>query len=70
MYQDNQSAIKQENNGIQSSSKRTRHINIRYSFIPDSITEQEASMEFSPTLEMIGGYSVKALQGVSILLLS
>ena len=42
IYQDNQSAIRLEKNGKQSSSKRTRHINIRYCFITDGIIKQEA----------------------------
>ena len=63
IYQDNQIAIKSENNSRQSSSKRTRHINIRYYFITDRITTQEVSMELCPTLEMIREYFTKALQG-------
>ena len=41
IYQYNQSAIKLDNNGKQSSSKRTRYINIRYYFITDRIMKQE-----------------------------
>jgi hypothetical protein len=37
LHQDNQSAILLEKNGKASSSKRTRHINIRYYFITDRI---------------------------------
>ena len=37
LYQDNQSAMKMENNGRSSSGKRTRHINIRYFFITDRV---------------------------------
>ena len=37
LYQDNQSAIKLEMNGGQSSRNITRHINIRYYFITDRI---------------------------------
>ena len=62
IYQDNQSAIILEKNGSRSSSKRTSHINIRYSFITDRIINQEASVEFCPTLDMIGDYFKKALQ--------
>ena len=61
--QENQSAIRLENNGKQSISKRTRHINIRYYFITDIIMKQEASVEFCPTFDMIGDYFTKALQG-------
>ena len=63
IYQDNQSAIRLEKNGKQSSSKRTRHINIRYYFITDRIMKQEASVEFCPTFDMIGDYFTKELQG-------
>ena len=63
IYQYNQSAIKLENNGRQSSSKRTRHINIRYYFITDRIMKQEVYVEFCPTLDMIGGYFKIVLQG-------
>ena len=37
IYQDNQSAIRLEKNGKQFSSKRTRHIKIRYYLITDRI---------------------------------
>ena len=63
IYQDNQSAIKLENNGRLSSSKPTIHISIRYYFITDITTKQEASLEFCTTLYMIGDYFMKALQG-------
>ena len=63
IYHDNYSIIKLENNGRQLSSKRTRQINIRYYLITDRITKQEASVEFCPTLENIGDYFKKAIQG-------
>ena len=63
IYQDNQSVIRLENNGKRSSSKRMRHINIRYYFITDSIMKQEASVEFCSTFDMIGDYFTKSLQG-------
>ena len=37
VYQDNESTIILENNGKASSSKRTKHINIRYYFVTDNI---------------------------------
>ena len=61
IYQDNQSAIRLDKNGRQSSSKITRHINIRYYFITDRIIKQESSVEFSLIFDMIGDYSTKAL---------
>ena len=41
IYQDNKSAMLLEENGRASSSKRTRHINIRYFFVADRIANQE-----------------------------
>ena len=38
-------------------------MNIRYYYITDRIVNQEASVEFFPTLDMIGDYFTKALQG-------
>ena len=63
IYQDIQSAIKLENNGGISSRKWTRHTNIRYYFITDRVTNQEAYVEFCTTLEMIEDYFKKAMQG-------
>ena len=63
IYQDNKSAIRLYKNGRQSSSKRTRHINIRYYFITHRFMKKEASVEFCPTFDMIGDYLTKALQG-------
>ena len=61
IYQDNQSAIRLDNNCKRSSSNSTRHINIRYYFITDKIMKQEASVEFCPNFDMIGDYFTKAL---------
>ena len=63
IYQDNQSAIRLKKNGRRSIINRTRHINIRYYFITDRIVKQEESVEFFPTLDMIGDYFTKTLQG-------
>ena len=63
IYQDNQIAIILEKNGKQSISKRTRHINMRYYFITYRIINQEVSVEFCPTFDMIGYYFTKVLHG-------
>lgn len=63
MFQDNKSAILLEKNGMKSSSKRTRHLNIRYFFVQDKIERGEISMEYCPTGEMIGDFFTKPLQG-------
>ena len=67
MYQDNQSAILLENNGKKSSSKRTRHINIRYYFITDRVKNGELEIEYFPTDDMVADYFTKPLQGKKFL---
>ena len=63
VYQDNQSAILLAKNGRGSSSKRTRHINIRYFFVADRIASREVKVEYCPTGEMIADFFTKPLQG-------
>jgi hypothetical protein len=63
IYQDNQSAILLAKNGRGSSSKRTRHINIRYFFVANRIASKEVKVEYCPTGEMIADYFTKPLQG-------
>jgi hypothetical protein len=60
---DNQSSMLLENNGRASSSKRIRHINIRYFFITEHIAAGEVKIEYCPTGEMIADYFTKPLQG-------
>eukprot|EP00804_Cyclotella_cryptica_P019093 CCRYP_021211-RA/>CCRYP_021211-RA protein AED:0.16 eAED:0.16 QI:0/0/0/0.66/1/1/3/0/1057 len=52
IYQDNKSSITLERNGRTSSSKRTKHIKIRYFFIKDMIDQQEVEIQHCPTTEM------------------
>ena len=63
LYQDNKSTILLENNGKQSSSKRTRAINIRYFFITDQVKKGNVMVEYLPTKEMVADYFTKPLQG-------
>lgn len=63
LYQDNKSAILLETNGKKSSSKRTRALNIRYFFLTDQVEKGNVTIEYCPTLEMIGDYMTKPLQG-------
>jgi hypothetical protein len=63
LYQDNQSAMLLEKNGKRSSSKRTRHINIRYFFITDCIANGHVSVEYCPTEDMLADIFTKPLQG-------
>ena len=63
LYQDNQSAILLEKNGKASSSRRTKHINIRYFFITDRVDKGDVSLVWCPTADMIGDYATKPVQG-------
>jgi hypothetical protein len=63
LYQDNQSAMLLEKNGRASSSKRTRHINVRYFFITDRIKSRELNVAYCPTGDMVADYFTKPLQG-------
>ena len=63
IYQDNKSAMLLEQNGRASSSKRTRHINIRYYFVTNRINCGEIKLKYCPTTEMLGDYFTKPLQG-------
>ena len=46
-----------------SSSKRTRHLNVRYFFIHDRIEAKEVRVEYCPTADMLGDFFSKPLQG-------
>ena len=63
LNQDNTSSIRLEKNGKSSSTKRTKHINIRYFFITDRVKKGEVSIEYCPTDDMIADYFTKPLQG-------
>ena len=63
LFQDNKSSMLLEKNGKASSSKRTKHINVRYFFITDRVSKGEVSVEWCPTGDMIGDYMTKPLQG-------
>jgi hypothetical protein len=52
-----------EKNGKASSTKCTKHINIRYFFITDRFNKEIVSVVWCPTGEMIGDYATKPLQG-------
>ena len=62
--QDNTSAIQLERNEWKSSSKRTKHINIRYFLITDRLKAGDVSrVIYKPTGDMKSDYLTKALQG-------
>jgi hypothetical protein len=63
VHQDNLSAKLLELNGRGSSSKRTRHMNIRYFFVGDVAARKHITIEYCPTDEMIGDFFTKPLGG-------
>jgi hypothetical protein len=63
LFQDNKSAMLLESNGRGSSSKRTRHIDIRYFFIKDRVDRGEIQIEHCHTNKMIADFFTKPLQG-------
>jgi hypothetical protein len=63
VYQDNQSARLMETNGKLSSSKRTRHIDIRYFFVADSVAAGEIILKYYLTGIMLADYFTKQFQG-------
>jgi hypothetical protein len=65
LYQDNQSAMLLEINGQKSSTKRTRHLNIRYYFVTDRIRAKKLTVEYCPTGEMWADVFTKPLQGAA-----
>jgi hypothetical protein len=63
IYQDSQSTMLLAMNGTASSSRRTRHINIRYFFVADRVASGEVKIEYCPTAQMLADYFTKPLQG-------
>eukprot|EP00957_Ditylum_brightwellii_P027148 2052743-Ditylum_brightwellii.AAC.1 len=62
VYQDNQSLLELKKHGKGSSGKRTRHINIRYFFVTDRISNKELTVEYCPTELMVANFYTKPLQ--------
>lgn len=65
LYQDNKSAILLETKGKESSSKRTRHINIRYFHIMDLVEKNRLKIEYRSSQEMAADFFTKPLQGAA-----
>ena len=63
LYQDNKSAILLEKNGRASSSKRTKHIEIRYYYVADRVAKGDLTIVWCPTDKMIADFLTKPLQG-------
>ena len=63
LMQDNEGAIKLEKHGRKSSSRRTRHMDMRYFFIKDRLESEGIEVKYCPTEAMIADYFTKPLQG-------
>ena len=63
IYQDNKSTILLSENGRGSSSKRTKHLDVRYFFITDRIKRGEVKVAYCPTENMLADFFTKPLQG-------
>jgi hypothetical protein len=63
LYQDNQSAIKIEQNGKLSSGQKTKHMDARYFFIKDRLHTEGIEVKYCPTELMIADFFTKPLQG-------
>ncbi|KAI2506453.1 Reverse transcriptase (RNA-dependent DNA polymerase) [Fragilaria crotonensis] len=61
--QDNESAIRLEKNGRMSAGPKSRHINIRYFWMKDRIKSEGIEVRHCPTLQMVGDFFTKPLQG-------
>jgi Reverse transcriptase (RNA-dependent DNA polymerase) len=62
-HQDNESAIKMEENGKASCGQRSRHIDIRYFFITDHSQRSNIHIVHCPTTDMLADFFTKPLQG-------
>lgn len=67
LFQDNTSAIQLEKNGRVSSSKHTKHLDIRYFFIKKRVDNEEIKFEHCGTNGMIALFFTKPLQGAQFI---
>ena len=63
VYQDNTSSILLERNGRSSSTKRTKHMHIRYFYITEQVRNKVVHISHCPTEEMVADFFTKPLQG-------
>ena len=67
ILQDNRSAILLEQNGIMSSTKRTKHINVRYYFVKSRIVAEEVIIQLYSGEKSVGDFFSKPLSGSKFL---
>ena len=63
LYQDNMNAVLLEKNRKKSSTKNTKHINVRYYFITDRLETRDVVIQHCLTEKMLGDHFTKPLQG-------
>ena len=63
IYQDNKSTILLSENGRASSTKHTKHLDVRYFFVTDQKTQGEFKVAYCPTENMLADFITKPLQG-------
>ena len=63
IYQDNTSSILLERNGQSSSTKQTKHMDIRYFYVTKQVGRKAIHVTHCPTEEMVGDIFTKPLQG-------
>ena len=69
MYQDNISAIQMERHGKRSSSRRTRHFDIRFFNVKDKLQANKVRVVYYPTEKRVADFFTKPLQGAQFRLL-
>jgi len=70
IYQDSESSVLLEKNGKKSSSKRTRHINIRTFLVTNAIAREECEVVWINHDYMYGDYLTKAQRGPEFVMMS
>ena len=63
LFQDNQSAIKMEENACRSCTGNSCHNNIRYFFVKDMVDKKLVRVLYCPTGKMLADLFTKPLQG-------
>ena len=63
VYQDNTSSILLERNGRSLSTKRTKHMHIRYFYVTEQVKNKAIHITHCPTEEMVADFFTKPLQG-------
>ncbi|MEL6660658.1 MAG: reverse transcriptase domain-containing protein, partial [Bacteroidota bacterium] len=63
VYQDNESAMRLEQNGRASAGQKSRHIHIRHFFVTDRVKAGDVQIVHCPTLSMLADFLTKPVQG-------